>query len=63
MSGHANHKSTSIKPNVNASNLDLEPKDPQPESGYPYNAEEETRQSAPATERVKDKPQDAPEEA
>lgn len=66
MSGHASHKSTSTKPEGNATTgqIDLGTQDPQPEEGYPYDADQETVQNPEATRRVEsDTPEEAPEEA
>lgn len=65
-SGHASHKSTSTKPEGNATTgqIDLGPQDPQPEEGYPYDADQEAMKNAAATRRVNsDAPEEAPEEA
>ena len=63
--GHASHKGTSAKPNVNTNgNIDPDYQDPQPEEGYPYEPGEEIiRQSSAATERAEKKSDEAPEEA
>lgn len=61
-SGAASHKSTSIKPNPDAVNgQNLEAGDPQPEEGYPYDADDEVDTNSAALERG-DRPQtEAPE--
>lgn len=65
-SGHASHKGTSTKPEGNATTgqIDPVPQDPQPEAGYPYDADQEIVQNPAATQRVEgDAPQDARKEA
>lgn len=53
-SGHASHKSTSIKPNpnaVNGQNAAEEEQDIQPETGYPFDADLETETNPAALQR------------
>lgn len=52
-SGHASHKSTSTKPNPNAvaGQNEVDNFDPQPEEGYPFNADEDTGMNPAAIER------------
>lgn len=66
-SGHASHKGSSIKPNVNANGLinDPEqdiPQDYQPEEGVPIPGRtKEIRENREATERPSDDVREAPE--
>jgi hypothetical protein len=66
-SGHASHKGTSNKPNVNANdriNSDVEDLDFQPEEGSPRNELKREGSEIPAaTERPSDSPEEATEEA
>jgi hypothetical protein len=66
-SGHASHKSTSNKPNVNANgqiNSDVEDLDFQPEEGSPRNELKREGSEIPdAIERPSDSPEEATEEA
>ncbi|MGI0485073.1 hypothetical protein ACN4EK_06525 [Pantanalinema rosaneae CENA516] len=53
-SGHASHKSTSMKPNpnaVNGQNAGEEERDIQPESGYPFDADSEAETNPAALQR------------
>lgn len=53
-SGNASHKSTSIKPNPNAvsGQHEVDGTDPQPEEGYPYDADAETELNPVTLERA-----------
>lgn len=52
-SGHASHKSTSIKPNPNAvaGQHEVDESDPQPQEGYPFNADDESELNPAALKR------------
>ena len=65
MTGHASHKGSSAKPEGNSATvqIDLSPQDPQPESGYPYDADEETQPNPAALERGDRPTTDQSEEA
>lgn len=58
-----NHKNTSTESNTRPENTDIEPQDPQPESGDLAADQAETRQSSPASPRVSEKTEEAQEEA
>lgn len=52
-SGHASHKGTSMKPNPNAvsGQNEIDDRDPQPEEGYPFDADAEVETNPEALER------------
>jgi len=56
-----NSETTSTKPTANSNRTEIEPQESQPESGDSF--DDDVRQSSPVSDRVKDKPQEAPEEA